>query len=108
MTINVDFYLIIDQKFSAAGHAIGTPGIRTAKKKPSCSSYEVAIALNLSLPDSLFKRPSFQARIEIPEGQAPTVITPEISENIATALKEQFGITLNIAAPSDSVEEGKL
>jgi hypothetical protein len=99
VSVNTEFYLVIGQKFSAAGHQVGTPTIRTAKKKPHCASDEVAIALHLVLPDALFKKPSLQASIVVPDDQVPTVITTELSENIAAALKEQFGITLNISAP---------
>lgn len=100
MSVQVECYLVIGQKFSPNGYTQGKPTIRTAKNKPHCAGHEVAIALNLILPNGLFQRPALEATICVPDGQAPVTITPEIEQNIADTLKEQFGIVLNISAPA--------
>jgi hypothetical protein len=100
-TVDVDFYLVVGQKLTPSGYADGRTSIGTAKNKPSLAAHEVAIAMNLRLPLSLFRKPQLEARIEVPVGQAPFVITPEVQQNIVQAVQDQLGITLRISAPPE-------
>jgi len=100
-TVEIEFHAVIRQKFGAGGWATGRPAVRVSKGKPFCEPDEVAVAIRLQLPASLFKRPQLRADIVVPEGMAPTVITPEIQQNIADVVRDQLGIVLHIAAPSE-------
>lgn len=106
--MKANFYLIIEGKRKsnyANDRRLGT--IRVSKGKPSTGADEIALSLNLDIPDALFAKPTLEASIKVPDkGQHGPVITAEVCENIAAIIKEQTGITLNIrapeAAPSDA------
>lgn len=98
-TVKVGFYVIVGQEFRPSGFSTGKPSIRTAKLRPTCAPHEVAVYLNVELPEALFKRPNLSATISVPEAQAPITITPEVQQNIARVIQEQLGITLQITAP---------
>jgi hypothetical protein len=100
-TVSVAFYLVVGQRFDKYGRKVGRPSVRTTKTKPDCMSDEIAVAITLELPESLFRRPNLQARISVPESLAPVVITPEIQQNIARVVQDQLGITLHLRAPED-------
>lgn len=97
--LDVDCYLVIGQKVSQYGTASGRPRLRLAILKPSLKADEVAIAIALTLPLSLFSKPTLSASIVVNGDQAPEVITPEIQHDIAEVLRERHGITLRIEAP---------
>lgn len=103
-TVIVEFHAVIKQKFSPSGWTTGKPSVRTSKGKPSCEHDEVAVAIHLELPASLFRRPQLQARIVVPEGQAPAVITPDIQQNITDVVRDQLGIVLRVEAPQADKE----
>jgi hypothetical protein len=105
-SVSVGFYLIVGQYFRDSGFTDGKPSVRTAKTKPRCDPHEVAIWLQVDLPEALFKRPNLQARIRVPEAQAPFVITPEVQQNIAQVVQEQLGITMQISANTDTQPKG--
>lgn len=97
--VNVEFYLIVGQRFDKHGAWVGRSSVRVAARPPALKAHEVAVFVNTILPKSLFVRPSLSASIVVPEGQAPMTITPEVESNIAAVLREQLGITLRIEAP---------
>lgn len=98
-TVVVDFHVVVKQRFTPSGWTTGKPSVRVSKGKPACEHDEVAAAIHLELPASLFKRPQLQARIVVPADQAPMVITPDIQHNIAQLVQDQLGIVLRIEAP---------
>lgn len=98
-TVTAGFYLVVGQKFRDSGWTEGKPTVRTMKTKPSVAPHEVAVWINVELPEALFKRPNLSATISVPESSAPITITPEVQENIARVVQEQLGITLQISAP---------
>ena len=98
-TITVEFHVAVKQRFTPGGYPKGATSIRTSKGKPSCDFDEVAVAIRLELPASLFKRPQLSANIVVPEGHGPMVITPDIQQNIADVVRDQLGITLRVEAP---------
>ena len=75
-------------------------GIKSCKTKPKLGADEVAIALNIDLPNSIFERPSLSGTIVLKEEDAPEVdITPEMKTEIEKAVSKSFGldVTLTIA-----------
>ncbi|MBB2918292.1 hypothetical protein [Cupriavidus alkaliphilus] len=97
-TVNVVFYAIVSQRFSSGGYQTGKPTVRVTKSKPDCAATEVPVRISLQLPESLFKRPTLQAKIVIPDGQTQFDITPEVQEGIAQAVQDRLGITLRVSA----------
>jgi len=57
--MKVEFHIITTQK--------GV--VRTTKNLPSLNWNEIAIKMELSVPDELFKRPHLEAKIVVPEGR---------------------------------------
>lgn len=104
-TVTIEFHAIVRQKFTTWGRQHGRPQVRVTKAKPFCEADEVAVAIRLELPESLFRRPQLQARIVVPEGQAPAAITPDIQQNIADVVRDQLGISLHISAPNEEKPE---
>lgn len=100
-TVEVDFHVVVKQRISSRGYTEGKPAVRVTKGKPACEHNEVAVAIHLELPVSLFKRPQLQARVVVNEADAPALITPEIQHNIAELVRDQLGIVLRIEAPEE-------
>lgn len=73
-------------------------------KRPSLGPLDQALQLRLRVPESLFFKPQLTASIEVPEGDAPPVITPDIASDIAEVVRERTGIRLSIEAPADTEE----
>lgn len=98
-TVPVEFHLVVGCKVDQFGR-YSKPSIRTTKQKPDTEAHEIAVAMRLELPLSLFKKPTLKATLKVSEGQsAPLEITPEIASNIAQVVREQLGITLQVSAP---------
>lgn len=101
--IEVRCHLVVAQSFREGyGGSLnphGRPSVRVSKGRPQCASDEVAIAINLSLPRSLFLRPNLVATISVPDNQAPITITPDMQSNIAKVVADQLGIVMQIFAP---------
>lgn len=76
--------------------------VRVTKNKPALDFSEIAIHLNINVPDSLFKKPQLSATIDIQESQiTPQVITAEIADNIRDLVQQNLGIELKIVQPED-------
>ena len=77
--------------------------IRALAKKPSrLAKNEIAIKINLSVPDALFERPELQASIVIPDSAVNRpVIDAEVCDNLAQTLSDQLGLVVRV----DSVEQ---
>lgn len=72
---------------------------RLAIRRPSLDAGEVAVEMTVALPRALFTRPALRARIEVPEGAAPPVISADVTDNIAAALSQQLGVRVEIIGP---------
>lgn len=71
--------------------------VRATAKKPATASNEVAIRLDLDIPDGLFEKPQLQAKIKIDPAKGPAVIDADVIENLADIIKEQTGINVSIS-----------
>lgn len=102
--ITVKCFLIVGQNFRAPRYGgtpwipTGQPTVRTTKGKPSTGKNELAIELELNLPDECFRRPEFTATINVSENQSPSIITAHVRANIAEEIKKQTGITVHVKA----------
>jgi hypothetical protein len=99
MTVTVDFYAIVSQRFTNYGMQTGKSTVRVTRNKPDCDATEVAVKISLELPDALFKRPSLQATIKVNDDVAPVLVDADVADNIARVVKEQMGIHLHVTAP---------
>jgi len=76
--------------------------ITSSITKPSTKANELAIIIELFIPDALFEKPQLTAKIEIPDD---AVTKPELNanvqDNIAQVLSDQLGINVSISAPEE-------
>lgn len=72
--------------------------LRMTRKVPALQPGEVAIRVDLQLPEALFVRPTLKATITVPADQVsrPT-INAAVVENIREVLQQQLGVNLRIA-----------
>jgi len=71
---------------------------RCTPKPPKLAAGEILMALNLTIPPALFRKPQLVASIRIPDSstQQPE-ITVEMQGQIAEAIREQLGIKVEVA-----------
>jgi len=85
--MRTEFYLVVNESGS----------IRTCKTQPNLKFNEVSVALTIDLPDNLFKKPMLSGVIEVPDSKVrPTVITPEITQDIQNAIKDHSGVEVRL------------
>ena len=71
---------------------------RLTANKPSLGWDEIAIALEIDLPDALFKRPRLEAKITVPEEAAVTgTIESVVADNVQEAIEQATGLTFSVA-----------
>ena len=73
---------------------------RITKNKPALQGNEIAIRVDLSVPDELFKKPMLQASITMPkDAVSAPVIDADIVDNIQETISKQLGVELTISVP---------
>lgn len=77
--------------------------IRTVKNRPGLQWNELAVQVNLEVPDELFKRPTASASIKIKDGEVPNLnIEADTVNDIQEILKrEGIDINLTIVPPEE-------
>jgi len=70
---------------------------RIAKRHPSLRDDEIMLSLSLRLPDSLFKKPIIEAKIEIPEDAVtPAALDAEVLASAREALEKVIGMRVEL------------
>ena len=94
--MNIERWLIINK--------CGT--VRTTKGKPGLDWDEIAIMLDINLPDALFSRPRLEAKIFIPEEAAlKEPITAGVIDNVQEAIQTATGLTFSINVIKEEQED---
>jgi hypothetical protein len=71
---------------------------RVAKRTPSLEKDEVAIKVNLHVPDTLFSRPQLQASITIPDSAVTApVVNAQVLDNVREILEQQTGMDVRVS-----------
>jgi hypothetical protein len=71
--------------------------VRTTKGRPDLKWNEIAIHLNLQLPQQLFQKPQIQASITVDESKvAPTLIDVETANNVKEAIEAATGMEVKL------------
>ena len=66
--------------------------LRITKNLPALEPYEIAIRINLDLPDKLFQRPRLEASISIPHGAVLDLTADEVVEITAEQVAGTLGL----------------
>ena len=79
--------------------------LRLTKTRPSTAADEISVKLDLDIPDSLFIKPSLEARISVPKGgERGPVITTDVADNIAELIRQQTGLTVHLSVDEDEAD----
>ena len=71
---------------------------RVTKGKPGLDWNEVAILLDIELPDALFSKPRLEAKITVPDAAAVSgVINSVVAEDVQEAIEQATGLTFSVA-----------
>ena len=104
----VSCYLVVQGKRPRIGPKDDSrrePGnLRLTKTRPNTAADELAVKLDVEIPDSLFVKPTLEARIQVADTvSAGPVITTEVVDNLAQIIQERTGLSVKLSA----VEEGE-
>ena len=76
------------------------------KKPESLSKNELAIRLDIEIPDSFFEKPQIRASLTIPENSAlGGEITAEIADNISEQISKQLGVNFHMTVDIPTTED---
>ncbi len=76
---------------------------RISIKQPALASCEIAIKLELNIPDELFTKPQLRAAINIPTGSVSApMIEADVVDNITEIISKQLGVDLDISVINNS------
>lgn len=79
-----------------------TGQIRVTKKKPDTKKDEISIRIDADIPDSLFVKPTLEAKISLPEGVARgPEISAEVAQNISEIIQQQTGMVIRLSADNE-------
>jgi hypothetical protein len=93
-TLDAAFYLLV----SRAERPWRSLHVRLTRKKPALNPGEVAIRVDLAVPEALFVRPELKATITVPADQVnKPIINAAVLENIREVMQQQLGVDLRIA-----------
>ncbi len=85
--MDIKFYLIIKSSGS----------VRTTKNKPDLNYDEISMAMNVNVPNQLFKKPSLTASITIPdEAATPPTIEASVLDNVKEAIQAASGMEVKL------------
>lgn len=67
-------------------------------RPPRLAANEISIALDVEVPDAIFRKPSLSARIVVPDGAGmPAEIGAEVIENAKAAIEQATGLRFAIS-----------
>lgn len=90
--MKIERFLVVGKKKHQKASA------RLAVNSPALDSHEVAVKINLDIPDELFTKPQLQASITIPSDSVnPPIIDAEVVDNIQELISKEIGVDLSIA-----------
>lgn len=73
------------------------PATRMTTKLPTLAANEIAIKLEIDIPDTLFTRPSLEAKVTVPKDQVNRpVIDAVVQDNIVQEVQKQLGVEMTL------------
>ncbi len=79
---------------------------RLVGSKPQVRSDEVAVFLEIEIPNALFDKPRLVANIKIPESAVPAKeITADVTDNIEEAIRTATGLEMRVSVVGSNEEE---
>ena len=80
--------------------------MRVVKTAPNLESDEIAIKLNIEIPDEIFNKPRLEASVTVPKDaiSAP-VIEAEVIDNVQEIIKQNTGFDVKLTVVSANEDE---
>lgn len=76
------------------------------ERPPRLQGNEIAVLLTLAVPDAIFKRPTLEARMVVPNEAVPkATITPKVTDNIEKIIKEATGLNMVVTVMEQEQDE---
>lgn len=89
--MKISQYLIIKRKSKYSYTSRMTVG------SPALASNEVAIKLFLELPDAIFDKPAFEAKVIVPDSAvSKPIISAEVIDNVQDIIKQNTGFEVKL------------
>ncbi len=96
--MRAEFYVVIKGESRGAYKEMRVAP-KCFRKKPDVASDEVALKLNIGIPDSLFRRPMIEIKSQIPEPNDPgKELSATVANEIADVIQQQFGVKVLVEA----------
>jgi len=97
--MKAEFWVLVTAKQARYGsdprpwERSGAP--QASVSKPTARANQVAVKIEMEVPDSFFEQPQISAKIKIPDGAGSrTGIVAEMKKSAAAHLKKEFGVTI--------------
>jgi hypothetical protein len=69
---------------------------------PVLQSNEVAVKVTLILPDAIFDKPAFEAKVVVPEDAVTkTLVSAEVIDNVQEIIKQNTGFEVKLEVVSE-------
>ena len=79
--------------------------IEIREKTPSLDGMQIAVKLDIEIPDALFQRPTLEAKMTIPEEAVPKLsLDANVTENISRLIKDATGLTMKVTVVEQEKE----
>lgn len=76
---------------------------KVTARRPALLEDEIALRLDLTLPDALFVKPTLAAAIVVPDDAAlPAVIDADVVEQIGEAIRAATGLRVELVVRDDT------
>lgn len=76
-----------------------TGAIHAFKTKPTTSDSEIAIKINIEIPDEVFEEPVYEAKLVIPKVTRKMPESSEVMKRVGDELSKQFGFKVRLDIP---------
>lgn len=95
--MQISQYIIVKGKKKHTYSSYRRYSSRMSKGVPSLDADEVAVKINLELPDALFDKPSLEAKIVVPkEAVSKPVISADVIDNVQDIIKQNTGFDVRL------------
>lgn len=106
--MNITKYLVVSATKSRYGNGFSTSKVELKEREPTLAGNEVAVRLNIEIPDAFFARPTLEAKLAIPAEAVPkSKITTSVTDNVEKLIKSATGLDfkVRIIEQAEEVEE---
>lgn len=87
-------------------HYFKPADLKISKQKPDTGANELAIKLDLEIPNSLFVKPTLNFKMTIPEDSVSIpVLEAQVQDNLSEVLAAELGQKVHLSISSEDVDQ---